>query len=317
MSDHALAIGVDIGGTKIAAGAVDAAGRVLARTTRPTDPNDPNQIEAAAAEAINDLALRYPEVQSVGVAAAGFVSPDRTTMLFAPNIAWRNQPVGDKLAARTGLVVVIENDANAAAWAENRFGNGRAARNMVMLTLGTGLGGSVIADGELIRGAFGAAAELGHIKVVPGGHFCGCGQEGCLEAYASGTALARYAQQLAVANPTGAEAMLAAAGGEPLDGSHVTAAARQGDPTAIKVLERFGTYLGLGMAVMAAVVDPGVFVIGGGITEAAGDLIVPAAAEAFLNKLSGRGFRGEAEIRTAALGNEAGLIGAADLARHT
>jgi glucokinase len=308
-----LTVGVDIGGTKIAAGVVDDAGQILAHAYRSTDPHDPEQIEVAVADAVAELRAQYPQVSAVGAAAAGFVGPDRTTMLFAPNIAWRNHPLGTRLAERTGLPVVIENDANAAAWAEYRFGNGRGARDMVMLTLGTG--GAVIADGHLIRGSFGAAAELGHMTVVPDGHFCGCGQEGCWEAYASGTALARLARSVATTDPEGARAMLAVAGDEPLHGAHVTAAARQGDPLATRLLARFGHYLGLGLATLAAVVDPEVVVVGGGIAAAAGDLILPAARQSFLGTLSGRGFRGEARIVTAALANDAGIIGAADSAR--
>ncbi|QGF23425.1 ROK family glucokinase [Raineyella fluvialis] len=315
LTHDSLTIGVDIGGTKIAAGVVTASGQIWARTMRATDPADPDQIEAAVADAVAELVAQYPEVTAVGAAAAGFVGPDRTTMLFAPNIAWRNHPLGARLAERIGLPVVIENDANAAAWAEYRFGNGRGAANMVMLTLGTGLGGAVICDGHLVRGAFGAAAELGHMTIVPDGHYCGCGQEGCWEAYSSGTALAKLARNVAVADPEGARPMLAIADGEPLTGAHVTAAARQGDPVATGLLVRFGRYLGLGVATLAAVVDPGLVVVGGGIAAAAGDLILPAAREGFLAKLSGRGFRGELDIVTAALANDAGLIGAADSAR--
>lgn len=311
----ALTVGVDIGGTKIAAGVVDIGGQVWARSLRATDPAHPEQIETAVADAVDELVTQYPGVTAVGVAAAGFVAPDRTTMLFAPNIAWRRHPLGARLSAATGLPVVIENDANAAAWAEYRFGNGCGSRDMVMLTLGTGLGGAVVADGRLVRGAFGAAAELGHMKIVPAGHFCGCGQEGCWEAYSSGTALARLAQSVAVTDPHGSRAMLAIADGEPLSGTHVTAAARQDDPVATGLLRRFGTYLGIGIATLAAVVDPEVVVVGGGIAAAAGDLILPSTQEAFLAALSGRGFRGELRIVTAALSNDAGIIGAADCAR--
>lgn len=308
-------IGVDIGGTKIAAGVVDERGRLMAQTTRPTDPTDPDQIEAAVAEAVRDLIADYPGVTAVGVAAAGFVGPDRRTLLFAPNIAWRNHPLGDRLAERIGLPVIIENDANAAAWAEYRFGQGQGTQDMVMLTVGTGLGGAVIVGGRLIRGAFGAAAELGHMKIVPDGHYCGCGHEGCWEAYASGTALAKLAQSIATTDPEGARRMLAIADGDPLTGAHVTAAARQQDPVAIRMLWRFGWYLGVGIATLAAVTDPEVVVVGGGIASAAGDLILPSAVEGFLGKLSGRGFRGELRIVTAALANDAGIIGAADSAR--
>lgn len=314
MTSESLAIGVDIGGTNILAGVVTAEGEIIARARRATVPSDPEQIERETAAAVHELVAGY-EVVAVGVAAAGFVSSDQRTLLFAPNIAWRGHPLADRLAERIGRPVVVENDANAAGWAEYRFGNGQGVRDMVMLTLGTGLGGAVVADGRLIRGAFGAAAELGHIKIVSDGHSCGCGQEGCWEAYASGTALTKLAQGIAISNPEGARPMQALAGGELLTGAHVTASARQGDPVALGLLVRFGRYLGIGIASLTAVVDPEIVVVGGGIAAAAGDLILPSAREAFLGRLSGRGFRGELRIVPAALANDAGIIGAADSAR--
>lgn len=309
-----LTVGVDIGGTNILAGVVDETGRIIAKARRATDPSAPDRIEAAVAQAVAELSADH-EVAAVGVAAAGFVSSDRRKLLFAPNIAWRDHPLADRLETLIGRPVVIENDANAAAWAEYRFGAGSGASDMVMLTLGTGLGGAIITNGQLVRGAFGAAAELGHIKIVPDGHYCGCGQEGCWEAYSSGTALAKLAQSVAITDPVGSRAMLELAAGKPLTGAQVTAAARAGDPVAVRLLRRFGKYLGIGIATLAAVTDPGLVVIGGGIAAAAGDLIIPAAQKAFLRRLSGRGFRSELGITTATLANEAGIIGAADSAR--
>lgn len=309
-----LTIGVDIGGTNILAGVVTATGDILAKARRATDPSDPDQIEAAVAEAVRELMDGY-EVAGVGVAAAGFVSADRRKLLFAPNIAWRDHPLADRLEALIRHPVVIENDANAAAWAEYRFGKGQGTADMVMLTLGTGLGGAIITGGQLVRGAFGAAAELGHIKVVPDGERCGCGQYGCWEAYASGTALAREAQQFAYEFIPAAKTMLDLASGAAISGAHVTAAARLGDKAALGLLQAFGRHLGIGIATLAAVVDPEIVVVGGGITSAAGDLILPTAREHFVRNLSGRGHRGELRIVTAALANDAGMIGAADSAR--
>lgn len=313
-STGSLTVGVDIGGTNILAGVVTGTGKVVAKARRATDPSDSDQIEAAVAEAVAELCATH-EVAAVGVAAAGFVSPDRRRLLFAPNIAWRDHPLAERLEVLIGRPVVIENDANAAAWAEYRFGTGQGTSNMAMLTLGTGLGGAIVTNGHLVRGTFGAAAELGHIKIVPDGHYCGCGQEGCWEAYSSGTALAKLAQSVAVTDPEGARPMLAQAGSQPLSGAHVTAAARDGDPVATRLLRRFGKYLGIGIATLAAVTDPELVVIGGGIAAAAGDLILPSARKAFLQRLSGRGFRGELRIATATLANDAGIIGAADSAR--
>lgn len=308
-----LTVGVDIGGTNILAGLVTPTGEIIAKARRATDPSDPEQIETAVAEAVAEL-MTGQAVVGVGVAAAGFVSANRRELLFAPNIAWRNYPLADRLEALIGRPVVIENDANAAAWAEHRFGNGQGTSEMVMLTLGTGLGGAIITSGQLVRGAFGAAAELGHVKVVPDGELCGCGRRGCWEAYASGTALAREAQRLAQTATTDLRTMIELAGGEPLSGAHVSAAARLGDQAALGLLHQFGRYLGIGIATLAAVTDPEVVVIGGGIASAAGDLILPTARDYFQRNLSGRGHRGELRITTARLANDAGIIGAADSA---
>ena len=201
------AIGVDIGGTKIAAGVVDEAGTVLSQVRLDTDPDNPGAIEAAVISAVAQL-RRTHTVGAVGVAAAGFVSPRRDAVLFAPNIAWRDHPLRDRLAAGIDLPIVVENDANAAGWAEFRFGRARAVEDMVMLTVGTGLGGALVLNGRLLRGAHGAAGEIGHMQVVPGGHYCGCGHEGCWEMYGSGRALTRSARAAAVAYPDRAGALL-------------------------------------------------------------------------------------------------------------
>lgn len=308
-----LTVGVDIGGTKIAAGVVDARGVILARTKRATDPEDPAGIEASVVDCVRELSADHV-IAGVGVAAAGFVSSDRTRVLFAPNIAWRDHPLAERIAAEVDVPVVIENDANAAGWAEYRFGAGAGHRDMVMLTLGTGLGGAIVTDGHLVRGAFGAGAELGHLKINQGGHRCGCGHEGCWEAYVSGTALQKAARAAVVAYPDLAASLLARAGGAKVKGVHVTQAARAGDPLAVELMTRFGWWLGVGMATMTATVDPGVFVLGGGISADA-DLFLPAARASYRNNLSGRGFRGEPGFVVASLGNEAGIVGAADSVR--
>jgi len=313
MSDSALTIGVDIGGTKIAAGVVDAAGAVLARTIRATDPEDPAGIEASVVACVRERQADH-DVAGVGVAAAGFISPDRSRVLFAPNIAWRDHPLAERLGDALGTPVVIENDAHAAAWAEYRFGAGAGARDLVMLTLGTGLGGAIVSDGRLVRGAFGAGAELGHLKVNPSGHRCGCGHEGCWEAYVSGTALRKAARAAVVAYPDLAAPLLARAGGGRITGVHVTRAAREGDARASELLNRMGWWRGVGLASLTATVDPGLVVIGGGIASDH-DLILPAARASYLNHLSGRGFRGVPEFVVATLGNEAGLVGAGDSVR--
>lgn len=312
------AIGVDIGGTKIAAGVVDDEGAILAQTRRDTDPDDVASIDAAIADVYRELSASY-EVRQVGLAAAGFVASDRARVLFAPNIAWREYPLRDNVAALIGdedVRIVVENDANAAGWAEFRYGVGRDVDDMVMLTLGTGLGGAIVTNGRLVRGAWGVAAEIGHMRVVPGGHYCGCGHEGCWEQYVSGSALVRDAQAAAITHPQRAAGLLARAGGRPeaVTGPLVTQAAQEGDELAVELLAEVGRWVGEGAASVAALLDPQVFVIGGGVS-AAGDLVLAPARRAYAEQLSGLGHRPEASIVVADMGNDAGMVGAADLAR--
>ncbi len=311
------AIGVDIGGTKIAAGVVDEEGTILAQTRRATEPDDASSIDHAVAEVYAELSESY-DVSAIGVAAAGFVNSARSTVLFAPNIAWRDYPLRDRVKALIDddVKVVVENDANAAGWAEFRFGVGRDVDDMLMLTVGTGLGGAVIVDGKLVRGAWGVAAEVGHMRVVPGGHYCGCGHEGCWEQYASGSALVRDAQAAIIVDAERGATLLGLAGGDAQDltGPQVTEAAQAGDPLAVELLAQLGRWIGEGSASVAALLDPALVVIGGGVA-AAGDLLLTPARRAFADQLSARGHRPEAEIALAAMGNEAGIVGAADLAR--
>jgi glucokinase len=313
------AIGVDIGGTKIAAGVVDENGTILAQTRRDTAPDDVASIDAAVADVYAELSKEF-EVKAMGLAAAGFVSPDRTSVLFAPNIAWREYPLAEKVRALIGdddVTIVVENDANAAGWAEFQFGAGRDASDMLMLTVGTGLGGAVVVDGKLVRGRWGVAAEVGHMRVVPGGHYCGCGLEGCWEQYASGTALVRDAQAALITQPARAAALLELAGGDAskLNGPQITAAAQAGDPLAIELLANLGRWIGEGAASVAALLDPEIIVIGGGVC-AAGELLLQPVRKGFIDQLSARGHRPEAQFEVAQQGNEAGIVGAADLARR-
>ncbi|WP_277213074.1 ROK family glucokinase [Isoptericola croceus] len=312
------AIGVDIGGTKIAVGVVDEAGRILAKIRRDTTADDVASIDRAIADACTEL-IKEHEVGAIGLAAAGFVSPDRTSVLFAPNIAWREYPLAQRVAELIHLdvPVVVENDANAAGWAEFRFGAARAATDMLLLTVGTGLGGAVVVDRELVRGKWGVAAEVGHMRMVPGGHYCGCGHEGCWEQYASGTALVRDARQAATATPERARRLVELAGGDPADitGPQITTAAQEGDPLAIELLATLGRWIGEGSASVAALLDPELIVLGGGV-GAAGDLLLAPVRRAYEAQLSALGHRPVAQIELAQQGNEAGIIGAADLARR-
>jgi len=310
-----LTCGIDIGGTKIAGAVVDDDGVVLEEARVESPATDPEAIEAAVAGLVARLAARHP-VTAVGVGAAGYIDADRSTVLFAPNIAWRDEPLGRDLSRLTGLPVTIENDANAAAWGEFRYGAGRDVDDQLMITVGTGVGGGVIAGGRLLRGGYGVAGEIGHLCVVPDGRQCGCGNRGCFEQYGSGSALVRAARDAAVGPSLLARDLLERAGGDPagITGPLITAAAQDGDRFAIEQLRSLGQWLGHGIASLVAVLDPAVIVIGGGVSEA-GDLLLDPIRDTFANTLTGRGYRPQAEIRPAVLGNRAGMIGAADLAR--
>jgi glucokinase len=310
-----LTCGIDIGGTKVAGAVVDAEGRVIAEARVVSPATDPSAMEAAVADLVAGFAAEH-ELVAVGVGAAGYIASDRSTVLFAPNIAWRNEPLGADLARLTGLPVVVENDANAAAWGEFRYGAGRDVDDQLMVTVGTGVGGGIVTDGRLLRGAHGVGAEIGHLCIVPEGRPCGCGNRGCLEQYGSGTALVRSAREAVAAGSLLARDLLQRAGGdaEAITGPMITDAAKEGDRFAIEQFEQLGAWLGHGIASLAAVLDPAVVVIGGGVSEA-GDLLVEPLRATFERELTGRGFRPRAEIRLAQLGNRAGVIGAADLAR--
>jgi glucokinase len=310
-----LAVGVDIGGTKVAAGVVDEAGRILARARRLTPSRDPRAVEDTIVEVVRELRAGH-RVECVGIGAAGFVDADRARVLFAPHLAWRNEPLRDAVAESVGLPVVVENDANAAAWSEWRFGAGRGQERLVCVTLGTGIGGGIVLDGQVQRGAHGLAGEFGHMVVVPDGHRCECGNRGCLEQYASGNVLGREARELARAGSPVTVPLMERVGGDvdALVGPLITEAARDGDPCAIELFEDVGRWLGIGLANLAAALDPGIFVIGGGVSDA-GELLLRPARESFRRTLTGRGFRPEPRIVAAELGPEAGLVGAADLAR--
>ena len=307
-------IGLDIGGTKISGGAIDGKGVILSQGRRDTPALDPAAIIAEAASLTRELSSQH-QIDAVGVACAAFIDRSGSTVYFSPNLAWRDEPLKARLESALELPVTIENDANAAAWGEFRFGAAADAGNMVMVTVGTGIGGGVVVDGVLMRGAFGVAAELGHMRVVPGGIRCGCGNRGCWEMYASGTALVREAQELVVSGSPLAARLGELCAGDPatLRGPDVTRAAAEGDPAAIELLGDLGVWIGEGLASVAAILDPELVVLGGGVSEAGALLIDPALA-AFRRNLTGRGHRPEARFALASLGNDAGMIGAADLA---
>ncbi|MBV2153613.1 ROK family glucokinase [Kitasatospora sp. SUK 42] len=311
----ALTIGVDVGGTKIAAGVVDDAGAILARTRVPT-PADPQWAVDAIAQAVRELKEQHPDVTAVGVGAPGFVDSNRSTVIFAPNIDWENEPLRGRVEELTGLTTVVENDANCAAWAEFRFGAAADHQDMVLITVGTGIGGGIVLDGRLHRGRFGVAGEIGHLNMVPDGLQCGCGGKGCWEQYGSGRALRRYGREKSAADPVRGHRMLELNDGvaETIRGIHITQAAEEGDPLALECYAELSDWLGRGMADLAALFDPGVFVLGGGVSDS-GRLLLDPVAKAFEHYLTGGVHRPRAEVVLASMGSAAGIVGAADLAR--
>lgn len=313
-----MSIGVDIGGTKILAGIVDDDGQIVATARRATPRNDANNVLDLVAEVVNELSAGTQEpLAGVGLGVAGLVDADRSRVYFAPNLRWSQVPVRALLEASTGLPVVVENDGNVAAWGEFRYGAGRGATDLTLVTVGTGIGGGIVIDGRLFRGAHGVAGEIGHLNAVPDGRPCGCGRNGCLEQYASGNALVREARALAAERRSEAGVLLALGDGTPegVQGVHITEAAKSGDPVAMEAFTVVGTWLGRGLADLAAVLDPDVFVIGGGVSEA-GDLLLASARQTLADKLIGQQNRPAPLVKVAELTNRAGLIGAADLARH-
>jgi glucokinase len=312
-----LTIGADVGGNKVAAGVVDESGKILAESRRETPARDPDAVVGTIVEAINELRAER-EIEAIGVAAPGFVDESRSIVRIAPNIpGWKDRKLKAEIEERVGLPTVIENDANAAAWAEARHGAGKDEDELIMVTVGTGVGGGIVTGGKLYRGRFGSAAEVGHMKVISGGRPCGCGQRGCWEQYASGQALVREARTLAAQDRDAAQRLLSLGDGTPegIEGLHVTQAAREGDEVAVGAFGAIGVWLGVGLADLAAVLDPGCFIIGGGVSEA-GDLLLEPARRAFSENLTGRALRPIAQIIAAQLGNDAGIVGAGDLARQ-
>ena len=309
-------VGIDIGGTKVLGGVVDETGAIISRARRDT----PAEGGVALTQAIADVALELmkdSEIESVGVSVAAFISADRKTILATPNIKdWNGVNLDYELTSRIGLPVVIENDANSAAWGEFKFGAGRGKENILMLTVGTGIGGGIVVNSNLLRGSFGIAAEIGHLRIVPNGLLCGCGAYGCFEQYGSGTALLRHAREAIQAHPDRASNILNRGDGsiEGVKGSAITEAARDGDELALSIFEITGDYIGAGIASLAVILDPEAVVIGGGVIDA-GDILLNPIRTGMEKYMPFAGKHPHPQIVAAQLGNEAGLVGVADLAR--
>jgi len=307
------AIGIDIGGTKIAGAVVDAVGNIVRDDRIPTPTGSSLDLEDAVVEMVGRLSAGQ-EIGAVGVVAPGFIDASQSIVYYAPNLSLRNEPLRQRLSERIPHPIVVDNDANAAGWAEFRFGVAQLASDMVMLTIGTGVGGAVVADDRLLRGGFGVAGELGHMRMVPGGLACGCGSHGCLEQYGSGRALQRMAVALADAGGIGQGLAEARAEHGELTGSIIAELIDADDPGALAALRELGGWLGQACATFSAVLDPQLFVFGGGVSQAGEKLLEPIR-RSYLEHMPARGYRPEAEFAIAELVNDAGVVGAADLAR--
>jgi glucokinase len=305
------AVGIDVGGTKINALRVARDGEILGRTTQSTPADD----EEATLAAMTDVAraMLTDDVLAIGVGAAGMVDAAAGTLLFAPNLAWRDLPIAARMREALGLPVQVDNDANLAAYAEYRFGAGRGYRHMLLVTVGTGIGGGLVFDGRLFRGAHGFASEIGHVIVEPGGPLCGCGNRGCWEQVAAGRSIDRLGRRAARERADSLLARLAHGDPDRVTGQLVTEAARGGDEAALEVFAEVGRRLGEGIGGLVNVLDPQVVVVGGGAVEA-GDLLLDPARRAFVDAVQAPEHRPRVPIVAAQLGPDAGAVGAGALA---
>lgn len=324
-------VGVDVGGTKVLAAVVGEDGSLgrVARRSTPGRSVEPRQVEDALTEAVLEAADGAP-LAGVGLAAAGFVDATGQRVVFAPHLPWRSDPVRDRLSEHWGTPVVLENDATCALVAEAEYGAARGARSVVLVTMGTGIGGALMLDGRVVRGAGGMAGEFGHMQVVPDGAPCECGGQGCWEQYSSGNALLRAARSSLGASTSSGQAGGLGGSVEPgptlmeqmcegnparLTGPMVTEAAAQGDLVARRAFAVVGDWLGVGLANLVAALDPELLVVGGGVS-AAGDRLLEPARQALSRSLVAASHRVVPPVLPAALGPEAGLIGAAVLCRR-
>ncbi|TIC88676.1 ROK family protein [Nocardioides sp. GY 10113] len=297
-------VGVDVGGTKVLAVAIQDRGpgiEVIGSVTVPMPGRaaPEAEIEHAMARAARAVATGTGTVRGVGISGAGLVDAAGERVRFAAHLPWRDAPVRSRLEGLLGVPATLDNDANCAAYAEIVGGAARGVDSAVLITVGTGIGGALVLGGRLHRGANGAAGEFGHVQVVPDGLACECGLRGCWEQYCSGRALER---------------VMRVAVGRHYDGPQVTALARGGDEVAVRSIASVGTWLGVGAAGLVSAFDPEVVIVGGGVS-AVGDLLLDPARAAMAESLQGAGYRVVPELVPAAFGPEAGAIGAALLAR--
>lgn len=310
-----LTVGIDIGGTSVRASVVDAQGRQL-DTLRTATPSTVEALEHGLHRLVMELRDRWA-VEAVGLAIAGFLTPDRQVVRFSPHLAWREARVPEVMSERIGLPVFAEHDANSAAIAELHFGAAAGGHNTLVLSIGTGIGAGMIMDGQIYRGSFGVAPEFGHLTVVPDGRPCSCGKRGCWERYCSGTALVDTVVELLASHDYPRSVLAAESEADPgsLTGRRVAAAAADGDRAALAAYADMAKWLGFGLGMIADIFDPDLIVLAGGVGAASGQFL-DDAREHYAQAVTGAGYRQLARIRGTQLGEAAGVIGAAQVARQ-
>jgi glucokinase len=310
---QAEAIGVDLGGTKMLLGVLDGDSKTVWESRERSAGEGESELVELLIREVEEARTERPGVEAIGMGIPATIDHEKGLAVAAVNLPIENLPIRDIVVERTGLPTFVDNDANVAALAEHLFGAARGARNAVMLTIGTGIGGGLILGGEIYRGSTGAGAELGHMAIQMDGPGCqgNCPNRGCVEAFASGTALGREGRAAAESNPDSALGKLLGAG-EEVDGKAVTVAAQAGDATAVEVFDLVGGRLGVALAGFANIFEPETIVVGGG-AMAAGDLLLDPARR----ELEARALKpmNRTPVVPAELGEDAGMIGAAAMAR--
>ncbi len=311
-----LLLGVDLGGSHVSAALVDQAGKILQRRKAPTPvESGPDGIMPAIIELLREViavtGVTKREIVGIGVGIPGLIDSSLGLSIFSPNLFWHNVQVVRPIEREFNLPTFMDNDVRCATLGEAWYGAGRGASSLICLTIGTGIGSGIMIDGQLIRGATESAGEIGHVTIEKDGPLCNCGNHGCLEALASGPAIARRAQE---AVKKGVDTvMLAMVGGhaEKIDAGVVAQAARQGDPAAWEIIELTALYLGIGIANYINLINPELVIIGGGVAQA-GELLL-APIRRVVGQRAMKVQATAARIVPARLGEDAGVIGAAAL----
>ncbi len=316
-ADGALTLGVDLGGTKVLVALVNAAGEIVASYRHPTRAESGfGQIVQAIVESVNACLAKagVEQAAALGVGVAGQVERHTGVVRFAPNLGWREVPLRAELEHRLSLPVAVLNDVRAATWGEWRHGAGRGVQDLVVLFVGTGVGGGVVSGGRVLEGCGNSAGELGHMTIVVDGRRCRCRNLGCLEAYAGGWAMADRAREAAEADGAAGRALVARAGGmEKITAATVTEAWREGDGLAARLVEETAGYLAAGIVAIVNAFNPCTLVLGGGVLEKVPEYVT--RVEPLVRERALGAAVEPLRIVPAALGGSAGVIGAAAVAR--